>query len=190
VGLTGLLGGVFDPPHLGHVALARAAQERFALDELVVLVAAEPGHKEVVADPELRLRLARAAFPDLRVELDGHARTVDLLRERRFDDPLFLIGADELADFPDWKEPDEVLELARLAVATRPGYPRERLEPVLGRLRRPDRVELFELEPHPIASRDVRARVARGEPIDGLVPPEVAELVRKLGLYRRVAERG
>jgi nicotinate-nucleotide adenylyltransferase len=187
---TALLGGVFDPPHLGHVELARAALERFRPDELVVLVAVAPGHRDTVADPEVRLRLARTAFPDLRVDLDGHARTVDLLRERRFDDPLFLIGADELAGFLDWKEPDEVLELARLGVATRPGYPRERLEPVLGRLRRPERVELFDVEPHPIASREVRARVARGEPVEGLVPPEVAELIRKLGLYRRVPMRG
>ena len=182
---TALLGGAFDPPHLGHVELARAALDRFRPDELVVLVAAAPGHRQVVADPEVRLRLARAAFPDLRVDLDGHARTVDLLRERRFDDPLFLIGADEFADFLSWKEPDQVLELARMGVAARPGYPRERLDPVLGRLRRPERVELFEIEPHPVASRELRARVAEGEPIDGLVPPEVAELVRKLGLYRR-----
>jgi nicotinate-nucleotide adenylyltransferase len=187
---TALLGGVFDPPHLGHVELARAARDRFRPDGLVVLVAAAPGHKEVVADAEVRLRLARAAFPDLRVDLDGHARTVDLLRERRYDDPLFLVGADELAGFLDWKEPDDVLELARLGVATRPGYPRERLDPVLGRLRRPERVELFDVDPHPISSRDVRARVARGEPIDGLVPPEVAELIRKLGLYLRVPGRG
>lgn len=182
---TALLGGVFDPPHLGHVELAHAALERFRPDELLVLVAVSPGHRETVADPEVRLRLARAAFPGLRVDLDGQARTVDLLRERRFDDPLFLVGADELAGFLGWKEPDEVLELARLGVASRPGYPRECLDPVLGRLRRPERVELFDVEPHPIASREVRARVARAEPIDGLVPSEVAELVRKLGLYRR-----
>ena len=187
---TALLGGAFDPPHLGHVELARAALERFRPRELLVLVAAAPGHKEVVADAEVRLRLARTAFPDLRVDLDGHARTVDLLRARRFDDPLFLVGADEFAGFLAWKEPDEVLELARLGVATRPGYPRERLDPVLARLRRPERVELFDVEPHPIASSELRARVARGEPLDGLVPPDVADLVRKLGLYRRIPERG
>jgi nicotinate-nucleotide adenylyltransferase len=187
---TALLGGAFDPPHLGHVELARAALERFRPNELVVLVVASPGHREVVADAEVRLRLARTAFPGLRADLDGHARTVDLLRERRFDDPLFLVGADQLAGFLDWKEPDEVLELARLGVATRPGYPRERLDPVLGRLRRPERVELFDVEPHPIASRDVRARVARGDPVDGLVPPEVAELIRKLGLYRLIPAPG
>ncbi len=182
--MTGLLGGSFDPPHNGHLALARAAIDRFDLDELVVLVAMRPGHKEVALDGETRLRLARAAFPGFRVEPDYHGRTVDLLREREWRDPLFLVGADEFSDFLDWKEPDGVLELARLGVATRPGYPRERLDAVLRRLRQPERVELFEIEPLPISSRELRERVARGEPIDGLVPPVVADEIQRLGLYR------
>jgi nicotinate-nucleotide adenylyltransferase len=182
--VTALLGGAFDPPHDGHVALARAANEQFGLEELVVLVAARPGHKEVSVDAETRLRLARAAFPGHLVELDEHERTVDMLRDGRWRDPLFLIGADEFSDFPTWKDPEGVLELARLGVATRPGYPREPLDAVLGRLQRPDRVLFFEIEPLPISSRDIRERVARGEPIDELVPPAVAELIADLGLYR------
>jgi nicotinate-nucleotide adenylyltransferase len=110
---------------------------------------------------------------------------VDTLRERRFDDPVFLIGADQFADFLSWKEPNGVLELARLAVATRPGFPRERLDGVLAELDRPDRVTLFETEPHDVSSRDIRARVERGESIDGLVPPVVATEIARLGLYRR-----
>jgi len=69
-------------------------------------------------------------------------------------------------------------------VATRPGYPRERLDAVLERLSRPDRVLFFEIEPLPITSRDLRDRVARGEPIDAFVPPAVADLISALGLYR------
>jgi nicotinate-nucleotide adenylyltransferase len=182
---VGLLGGTFNPPHNGHVALARAAEEKLGLDDLVVLVAERPGHKRVDLDADNRLRLARAAFPDRRVELDEHERTVDMLRDRRFDDAVFLIGADEFCDFLDWKDPNGVLELAPVAVAARPGYPRERLDRVLKRLEHPERVRFFELEPVPIASREVRDRVARGEPIDDLVPPAVAEEVERLGLYRR-----
>ena len=182
---VGLLGGTFNPPHNGHVALARAAEEELGLDDLVVLVAERPGHKRVELDAPTRLRLARAAFPEQRVELDAHERTVDMLREREWDDPVFLLGADEFCDFLDWKDPNGVLELTPVAVGTRPGYPRERLDRVLERLDRPDRVGFFELEPVPIASRDVRDRVARGEPIDDLVPPAVAELIAKRGLYRR-----
>jgi nicotinate-nucleotide adenylyltransferase len=183
--VTGLFGAVFDPPHVGHVALLRQARDRFDFDRVVVLVVAAPGHKHVATDAETRLDLAGAAFPDEDVELDLHPRTVDMLRDRRFDDPMFLIGADQFADFLSWKEPDEVLELTRLGVATRPGYPRERLEPVLARLRRPDRVEFFEIEPMDVSSSGIRTRVAAGDPIDGLVPPAVAHEIERLGLYRR-----
>ena len=183
--MTGLLGGAFDPPHLGHVALAEAAVERFSLPRLVVLVSADPGHRKVHLDAETRLRLAGAAFPGREVELDEHPRTVDMLREERFADPLFLVGADEFASFLSWKEPNAVLELTRLGVAARPGYPRERLDRVLEQLERPERVELFDIEPVPVSSSDIRARLARGEPIDGLVPPAVAAAIEELGLYRR-----
>jgi nicotinate-nucleotide adenylyltransferase len=183
--LIGLLGGAFDPPHNGHVALAATAKRQFGFDEFVVLVSARPGHKDVVLDPDTRLELVRAAFPDDDVELDEHPRTVDMLRTGRWRDPLFLVGADEFCDFPTWKDPERVLELARLGVATRPGYPRERLDAVLARLAHPERVLFFELEPLPVASRDVRERLMRGEPIDDLVPTGVAELIRKRDLYRR-----
>ena len=182
--MTGLLGGTFNPPHNGHVALAQAAKERFGFDEFVVLVAVRPGHKHVELDPETRIELVRAAFPDDVVKRDEDERTVDTLRHRHWDDPVFVIGADEFCDFLTWKDPEGVVARARLGVATRPGYPRDRLETVLAKLSRPERVEFFELEPLPISSRDIRERVARGEPIDSLVPPAVAELIESLGLYR------
>jgi nicotinate-nucleotide adenylyltransferase len=181
---VGLFGGAFDPPHLGHVAVARAAKEKLGIPHLVVLVAERPGHKEVHVPAGTRLELARAAFPDDEVRLDPYARTIDLLRAERFDDPVFVIGADQFADFLSWQEPNAVLELTRLAVATRPGFPRERLESVLGELEHPERVLFFEIEPNPAASRDVRARAAAGEPLDGLVPPEVARLIQERDLYR------
>jgi nicotinate-nucleotide adenylyltransferase len=182
--VTGLLGGTFNPPHNGHVALARAAEQHFELDELVVVVAVRPGHKEVELDADTRFRLARAAFPDYEVELDSHERTVDMLEAGRWRDPLFLIGADEFCDFLTWKDPDGVLARTRLGVATRPGYPQDRLDEVLGQLSRSDRVEFFEIDPLPISSRELRDRVARGEPIEHFVPPAVAELIESLGLYR------
>jgi nicotinate-nucleotide adenylyltransferase len=180
--VTTLLGGTFNPPHNGHVALARTAERQFG-DEVVVLVAAQPGHKEVPLDAETRLELARAAFPDREVELDPYERTVDMLKAGRWNDPLFLIGADEFCDFLDWKDPEGVVARARLAVATRPGYPRERLERVLERLSHPERVQFFEIEPLPISSADIRDRVARGESIDTLVPEVVASVIRERGLY-------
>ena len=182
-----ILGGAFDPPHLGHVALARTAIDRFELQRLLVTVVAAPGHKHPVAPVEARLGLATLAFADVagaEVELEPHARTVDALEARGLDDPIFLIGADELADFSAWKEPERVLQLARLGVATRPGYPLARIETALAHVSRPDRVLLFELEPLPISSRDLRSRIARGERIDLYVPPAVAAEIARLGLYR------
>jgi nicotinate-nucleotide adenylyltransferase len=178
-----MLGGTFNPPHNGHVELLRAAEDRFG-DEVVVLVAARPGHKDVLLDADTRLELARAAFPGHEVELEPHERTVDMLKTGRWRDPLFLIGADEFSDFMSWKDPDGVIARARLAVAARPGYPRERLENVLRQLSQPERIEFFEIEPLPISSEAVRERVARGESIAGLVPEAVAELIEARGLYR------
>jgi nicotinate-nucleotide adenylyltransferase len=183
--VTGLLGGTFNPPHNGHVELARVAEQRFDLDELVLLVAARPGHKDVELDADTRLRLVQAAFPSHEVELDPYERTVDMLKAGRWRDPLFLIGADEFADFLTWKDPEGVIARARVGVATRPGYLRERLDAVLEELSRPDRVEFFEIEPVPISSREIRERVARGEAIDDVVPPAVAEFIASRGLYRR-----
>lgn len=182
--MIALLGGTFDPPHNGHVALAHAVVDQFAPERLVILVAARPGHKGVELDADTRLRLTQAAFPGEEVVLDEHERTVDTLEHGPWRDPLFVVGADEFCDFLTWKDPHGVLGRARLAVATRPGYPRDRLDAVLERLEHPERVLFFDIEPLPISSRDLRDRVRRGEPIQDLVPSPVAELVSRLRLYR------
>jgi nicotinate-nucleotide adenylyltransferase len=179
-----LYGGAFDPPHLGHVAVADAARERFGVGRLIILVSERPAHREVHASAEDRLALARAAFPGDDVRLDPYPRTVELLRAERFDDPVFVLGADQFLGFLAWSEPAEVLDRTRIAVATRPGFPRSELDPVLEQLERPERVLFFEIKPNPAASTDVRGRIAAGEPLDGLVPDAVAQLVSERGLYR------
>jgi nicotinate-nucleotide adenylyltransferase len=179
-----LYGGAFDPPHLGHVAVADAAREQFDVPRLVVLVNERPGHRDVHASAEDRLALAHAAFPGDEVRLDPYPRTVELLRAERFEEPVFVIGADQFRAFLAWSEPEEVLELARIAVATRPGFPSGELEGVLEQLGKPERVLFFEIEPNPAASRDVRASIAAGESLDGLVPAAVAQLIEERGLYR------
>jgi nicotinate-nucleotide adenylyltransferase len=181
--VIGLFGGAFDPPHVGHVALAEAALAHFPLPRFVVLVAERPWHKAIATPVATRLQLARAAFPFADVELDPYSSTVELLEARADDEPLFLLGADQLAAFPTWREPDRVLELARLGVAARPGFGRAAVDAVLTQLSRPDRILFFELAPQPVASSDIRARAARGEPLDGLVPPAVARLIDEFDLY-------
>lgn len=184
MGVTVLYGGAFDPPHLGHVAVADAAREQFGIERLLVLVSERPAHRAVHATAADRLALARAAFPRDDVRLDPYPRTLELLRAEDFDDPVFVVGADQFRGFLGWSEPDEVLERTRLGVATRPGFPRGELEQVLAELARPERVLFFEIAPNPAASTDVRARAAAGEPLDGLVPLAVAPLIEERGLYR------
>jgi nicotinate-nucleotide adenylyltransferase len=175
----GILGGRFDPPQVGHVALAQAALEQLPIDRMLVLVAAAPGHRAVVAPAWERLRLAGLAFDFAdEVALDEHAFTVDAVRDGRFDGAIFVVGADEGAAFPTWKEPDEVLRHVRLAVGTRSGHPPADLDHY------GDRVLSFELASPPVSSTEVRERIARGEPLDGLVPPAVARAIEEHGLYR------
>jgi nicotinate-nucleotide adenylyltransferase len=186
---VGVFGGAFDPPHVGHVELARRGIERFDLDRLLVRVVEEPGHKHVSTAPRTRLLLAELAFAPLdgaEVSLDPFSRTVDSLEALGLDAPLFLVGADEFASFLGWKEPARVLELARLGVATRPGVDRAGFAAMLANIERPDRVTFFEIEPLPVSSSDIRARAAAGAPIDGLVPPAVEAEIARLELYRHV----
>jgi nicotinate-nucleotide adenylyltransferase len=179
-----LYGGAFDPPHLGHVAVADAARERFRVERLVVLVSGHPAHRSVHAPAADRLALAQAAFPGDDVRLDPYPRTVALLRAEDYDDPVFVVGADQFAHFREWTAPDEILHRARLAVATRPGFPSEQPEPWLAEAVYSKRVVFFEIEPNPASSTDIRERVAAGEPIDRLVPAAVARLVEERELYR------
>ena len=174
-----LYGGAFDPPHSGHVAVADAARERFGVERLVILVSERPGHRDTHASADVRLALARAAFPRDDVRLDPYPRTVELLRTERFEDPVFVVGADQFAGFLAWAEPDEVLERATLAVATRPGFPRAELDAVLAQLARRDRVVFLDIEPNPAASTAIRSG---SSPED--VPPAVAQVIEDRWLYR------
>lgn len=190
---TGVFGGAFDPPHVGHVELARRGSERFGLERLLVRVVENPGHKHVATPAQIRLRLAQLAFAPLAavdVELDPFARTVDSLEALGLPDPVFLVGADEFVSLPAWKDPERILELALLGVATRPGIDRQRVDAVLAALGRPDRVSFFPIDPLPVSSAEIRTRAAVGESIDAFVPAAVAREIARLGLYRRVETGG
>ena len=189
-----VFGGAFDPPHLGHVALVRAALEHFGFERLLVVPAGDPPHKDVATAAEIRAGLAELAFAGIpqveisRLELapDGPRYTVDtLVRLReRYDDLALLVGADQFAGFLSWREPDRLLELATLAVANRPGYPDAESQRVLAALERPERVSFFQIPAHSVSSQEIRDRAHDRQPIDDLVPRPVAVEIDRLGLYR------
>jgi nicotinate-nucleotide adenylyltransferase len=177
--MTTLFGGAFDPPHNGHVALLRGAREKLGLEDVLVVVSASPGHKEVETPAAIRLELARAAFPGEELFLDDHARTVDMLRDHpEWRGATFLLGADEYLSFAHWKEPEAVLEMVRLAVGTRPGFS---IPPAGDN----GRVTFFEIEPVPVASTELREHLDRGDDVSELVPAAVWELIECGGLYGR-----
>lgn len=181
--MIGIFGGAFNPPHNGHIELARRALEEFDLDRLDVLVSDDPAHKDVDSPVDIRVGLAELAFADLpraSVRADPYRYTIDRLRaEPPPDDAIFLMGADQYRDFPSWKEPGAVLEQVQLGVATRAGVERPKL--LQGH---EGRVRFFEIDSPPIASSDLRARAGRGERLDGLVPSAVADEIALRGLYR------
>ncbi|MGN6190354.1 MAG: nicotinate-nucleotide adenylyltransferase [Conexibacter sp.] len=196
----GVLGGTFNPPHVGHLVCAQEASDQLGLDRVVLMPASRPPHKEVAADPgaEARCELCRLAvagderFEVSRLELDreGRSYTVDTLKALHDlhpqDDLTFIVGGDMARSLPTWREPEAVLELATLAVAERAGAEREEIRGELRALRgaTPERVRFFDMPRVDVSSSMVRERVATGRPIRYLVPDAVAEAIAQNGWYR------
>lgn len=194
---VGVLGGAFNPPHIAHLLLAQEAIATLGLDELILVPTGEAPHKVISPEPgpEVRLELARLAVAgseplsvsDLEVCRDGPSyayRTLELLANENPGSQLtFVMGADVAAGLEGWHRPDRVLELARTAIAERPGFDRSEADEVLDRLGARDRVDLIRMPAIGISSSMVRARVAAGRPIRWLVPDGVAELIAERGLY-------
>jgi nicotinate-nucleotide adenylyltransferase len=190
----GLLGGTFNPPHIGHLICAQEARAQLGLDRVELVPVHSPPHKEVIDDPgpEVRLELCRAAVAgdeglgvcDVEVRRPGPSFTVDTLREL---DPenqelTFIVGGDMALSLPTWREPGEVLRMARLGVAERVWAVRADIEVRLAPLG--DRIDFFAMPRIDISSTEVRRRAAEGRPIRYLVPDAVAEAVAERGLYR------
>ncbi len=194
----GLLGGTFNPPHIGHLICAQEALLAFGLDRVLLVPAGVPPHKAVESDPGVEERIAMceaAVAGDERLgvsradaDRDGPAYTVELLRSLRAaapDDELwFIVGGDMAHSLTTWHEPEAVLALARLAVAEREELGREAIVARLAGLAGArERVAFFAMPRVDISSTLVRRRVAAGEPIRYLVPDAVAEHVARRGLY-------
>ena len=203
MGRIGLLGGTFNPPHVGHMLCAQEALAALELDRALLMPVHTPPHKELEADPgaDVRLELCRLAVGDapgievspLEVERRGRSYTVDTLRALHDADPenelTFIAGADQACGLPSWREPAAVLELAELAVAEREATRREDvLERLSGLPEAAGRVRFFAMPRVDVSSSLVRRRVAAGRPIRWLVPDGVASAIAERGLYRAPVE--
>jgi nicotinate-nucleotide adenylyltransferase len=192
----GVMGGTFDPIHYGHLETAEEALHQFDLDGVMFVPTGRPWMKEheVVSPAEdryLMTVIATASNPlfsvsRMEVDRDGPTYTVETLRtlKEQFGedvDLFFITGADAVLEIVQWKDPNELFELARFIAATRPGYDMAPLETAA-----PDhpRIDVMHIPALAISSTDIRARVAKGEPIRYLVPEGVKSYVEKAGLYR------
>jgi nicotinate-nucleotide adenylyltransferase len=196
---VGVIGGSFDPIHVGHVSIAREVRERLALDRMAFVPAGQPPHKadKHLTGVEQRVEmvwLAIAGDPHFelsRVDVDrpGPCYSVDtvrLLREAWGEETqiYFTIGADSLVELPTWYRPEELLRLCQVVAVERPGYPVDR--GIVERLY-PDAPSILYLEletPVDVSSTEIRRRVAEGRSIRGMVPEAVERYIHRHGLYR------
>jgi nicotinate-nucleotide adenylyltransferase len=198
VARIGLLGGTFNPPHIGHLVCAQEALAQLGLERVLLVPVHEPPHKGIEADPgvEHRVALCRRAVADeerigvSRVDADvpGPSYTVATLRKLHADQPgdqlTFIVGGDMALSLPTWREPAGILELAELGVAEREGVRRadivERVAEVRGG---GERVRFFDMPRLDVSSSLIRRQVAIGRPIRYLVPDGVAAYIAEAGLY-------
>lgn len=186
----GILGGTFDPPHIGHLRLAEEAHKRLGLDKVIFVPAFIPPHKgkRKITPPSIRLKMAAALIEgeedfelsDIEIRRREVSYTVDTLREFRSKYPegtefYFITGADSLEILTGWKDWKTLLELCHFVVANRPGFSRQAL---------PAKATALEIEPLDVSSTLVRGCVRKGLAIDTFVPARVKAVIDSERLYR------
>lgn len=197
----GVMGGTFDPIHIGHLAAAEEARDRFELDKVIFIPSARPPHKGGVtySSPEARLEMVRLAIQDnssmevsdIEINRDGLSFTIDTLHRLReiygADTELFfIIGADAILEILTWKEPEALFSQCRFIAATRPGYSLAELHEALAGLTAgaEDNICRMEIPDLAVSSTFIRERVAAGKPFRYLVPEPVWRYIRENNLYR------
>jgi nicotinate-nucleotide adenylyltransferase len=193
----GVLGSAFNPPHLGHLALAQEALWQLGLSEVVLVPTGEAPHKRIADDPgrELRMTMTRLAAADdsrftvssLEVDREGPSytyETLEMLAEERGDTELvFVMGADAAVGLESWRRPDRVVELARIAVARRAGVSDAEVAAVMRSLGAEGPATMLEMPQFGVSSSAVRERAAAGRPLRYLVPEPVGRFIEEKGIY-------
>jgi nicotinate-nucleotide adenylyltransferase len=197
VARLGVLGGTFNPPHIGHLICAQEALIQLGLSRVVWIPARVPPHKHVDDEPgpAHRLELCRCAVAgdsrfevsELEVRRRGTSYTIDTLVELHRTEPdsvlCLIVGGDAAAGFEEWREPERILSVATLGVAKRRGTPRDRVLQALANVRGGERAEFFRMPRIGVSSTMIRRRVRAGQPIRYLVPESVADYIADHGLY-------
>jgi nicotinate-nucleotide adenylyltransferase len=193
----GLLGGTFNPPHLGHLVCAQEAHSQLGLDRVLFVPARIPPHKPVEHEPgpEHRLQMCRLAVAgderfavsDIELRREGLSFTIDTLKmlstQAPQDELVLIIGGDIAAGLTEWHEPEQVLELATVAIAERRGTPRDAVDGTLAQLHAGDRARFFAMPRIEVSSTMLRRRVGADEPIRYFVPDQVEDYIQRHGLY-------
>jgi nicotinate-nucleotide adenylyltransferase len=196
-GGIGILGSAFNPPHLGHLALAQEALWQLELSEVVLMPTGDAPHKRIVDDPgrEQRAAMTRLAAADdsrfsvstLEVDRDGPSytyETLELLAGERGDTELvFVMGADAAVGLESWRRPERVVELARIAVARRSGVSEAEVAATMRSLGADGRATMLEMPQFGVSSSSVRERAAAGRPLRYLVPESVARFIEEKRVY-------
>lgn len=195
---VGVLGSAFNPPHLGHLALAQEALWQLDLQEVVLVPTGQPPHKRIADDPgpECRLEMARLAAEEdgrfsvsaLEIEREGPSYTYETLEALAGDRPdssfVFVMGADAAVGLESWRRPERVVQLAQLAVARRAGVSDADVAAVLRNLDADASAAVLEMPQFGVSSSAVRERAAQGRPLRYLVPDAVAGYIEDRELYR------
>jgi nicotinate-nucleotide adenylyltransferase len=194
----GVLGSAFNPPHLGHLALAQEAHWQLGLDEVVLIPTGEAPHKRIAEDPgrEARLEMTRLAAADdsrfsvsaLEVEREGPSYTYETLEALAAERPdrrlVFVMGADAAVGLESWRKPERVVELANLAVARRAEVSDSEVATVMRSLGCEQRTTMLEMPQFGVSSSVVRERARQGKPLRYLIPAAVATVIEEKGTYR------
>jgi nicotinate-nucleotide adenylyltransferase len=190
----GILGGTFDPIHMGHLVLAEQVREKFQLERVIFIPCASPPHKTEqelsLADDRFEMtKLALEGNPyffvsDIELKREGLSYTVETLRELkefyRDSEIYFLTGSDVLDEITTWKNPEEIYKLAKIVIGVRPGF--DKFDPENHFAKKSIIVEITGID---ISSTQIREKVRKGESIKYLVPSKVEEYIKNRNLYKK-----
>jgi nicotinate-nucleotide adenylyltransferase len=185
----GILGGTFNPVHIGHLILAEEAREKLGLNKIIFMPTALPPHKDNlnIAPAIDRLKMLKLAIKsnkyfavsDLEIKRQGRSYTIDTLNELKhkyaLDELYFIIGSDLLKYLNEWKDLSQILKMVKFVVATRPGYPLEKI---------PDYIQTLPIRAVDVSGFEVRACVAGNKSFGYLVMDKVFDYIKRKNLYK------